>query len=68
MTYEFNVEYFGSVEVSLDAISRIANEKKLVRHVKISELKRGRSVIVDVLAKLTRLINKLEGKKGPGPC
>ena len=65
--YEFNVHYYGDVVDGLDAVSEIASDPSVVREVKIEELVHGRSVILEVAAKLTRLIDELEGKPCPKP-
>lgn len=62
--FDFFADYFGEVEAKLDAISRILTDSSVVRKADIQELKHGRSVVVDVVQHLTRIIDQLEKNNG----
>ena len=61
LSYEFNAVYYDDVTSKMEAIIRILSDESVVREVNIEELRRGRSVFVDLVSQLTRLIDKLEG-------
>jgi hypothetical protein len=62
LSYEFRADYHGDVAAKLDAIGRIVADESLVKAVEIEELKYGRSVIVQIVQELTRIIDTLEGR------
>ena len=66
-SYTFRVDYYGDVLKGLAAVNDIASDPSVVREVKVEELIHGRSVILEVAAQLTRLIDKLEGNQCPKP-
>ena len=65
--YAFNVHYYGDVVTGSTPINEIASDPSVVREVNVEELVHGRSVVLEVAAKLTRLIDELEGKPCPKP-
>lgn len=62
LKYEFNCKYYGNVVDHFDALGRILEDDSLVKDISITELIHGRSVIVDIVQKLTRIIDTLEGR------
>lgn len=60
VAYNLSVQYFGEVQSKLEAIERIISDPTVVRKASIEELNYGRSAIVAVVEKLTRLIDRLE--------
>jgi hypothetical protein len=67
LSYEFNAVYYDDVASKMEALIRVISDPNVVREVNIEELRRGRSVFVDLVFKLTRLIDKLEGNPCPTP-
>jgi hypothetical protein len=67
VSYDFCATYFGDVGASLEAVSRILDDEKIITHASVYELQRGRSIIVGVVEKLTRIIDKLENKSNERP-
>lgn len=61
LDYRFSIQYFGDVAFRLDAVSNILDDPTVIKSVSIEELRYGRSIVVDVVQKLTRLIDKLSG-------
>ena len=60
--YEFNIRYYGDIVEHFEAIGRVVEDESLVKDIKIDELIHGRSVIIDIVQKLTRIIDTLEGR------
>lgn len=65
INYKFWVEYLGRTEEKLKAINRIIADESAVVTCSIDELNYGRSLIVSVVAQLTRIIDRLEGTTPP---
>jgi hypothetical protein len=57
--YKFRIDYFDHVCGKLEAVERIIDDPEVVKRVSVEELEYGRSVIMDVAAKLKSIIEKL---------
>lgn len=58
--YRFCASYFGDTAAKLDAVCGMLVDPKIVREASISELEYRRSIVVDVVQKLTRIIDQLK--------
>ena len=62
--YTFKASYFGDVEKSLRAISKILDEPGVIRDASLKELIHGRSIVLSVASRLEEIIKKIEDDSG----
>ena len=62
--YAFAASYFGNVEESLRAISKIIDEPGVVSNASIKELIHGISIVLSVASRLEEIIKKIEDDSG----
>jgi hypothetical protein len=61
-SYRFFADYYHQCDAHLEAISRILDDDSVVVNASIEELRHGKSIFVNVVQQLTRIIDQLEKK------
>lgn len=60
LNYKFDVSYLGEIQSHFLAIERLLDDKSIIRHTSVKELIHGKSLILSIAEKLTRIIDRLQ--------
>jgi hypothetical protein len=59
--WDFNANYYGDICRSIEAVEEILTDQGVIRSASVEELIHGRSMVMDMAAKLDRLIQTISG-------